>query len=154
MINLGMVHLEQGRPALAESLFTVALRRHPRDRALIAQARYNLGTIDLDGGAWESAAGNLGASFQIDSSSARIYNNYGLALVRVGRAPDALDLLRRGITRFPSAAPLHKNAGLALIELGRAGDALPYLDRALALDSTLVEARRLREVAKHSGHAP
>jgi tetratricopeptide (TPR) repeat protein len=148
MINLGMVHSSQGRAPQAESLFAAALRRHPRDRTVAAQARYALGSIDLDSGAFESAAENLAASFGLDSSTARVHNNYALALVRVGRADEALALLRRGIARFPTAAPLHKNAGLALIELGRPAEALPYLDRALSLDSTLVEARRLRETAE------
>ena len=147
MNNLGMVFEHQGMVPQAESILTVVLRRFPSDRALRAQALYNLGTIDLDTGAWESAVKNLGASFELDSSTARAYNNFGLALVRQGRAEEALAVLVRGIARFPVAAPLHKNAGLVLIELGRPRDALPHLDRALAIDSLYAEARDLREQA-------
>ncbi len=148
-INLGIVFQHQQQPAQAESLFAAVLRRHPRDPQLVAQARYNLGGIDLDAGAWESAARNLAMSFALDSSSARVYNNFGLSLVRNGRAAEALLLLRRGIERFPGAAPLYKNAGLAAIELSRYQESLPLLHRALDLDSTLAEARTLQAVAQN-----
>jgi tetratricopeptide (TPR) repeat protein/tRNA A-37 threonylcarbamoyl transferase component Bud32 len=145
--NLGTVYEAEGRIAQAESVYTIVLRRYPRDRQVRAQALFNLGSIDLDTGALESAVQNLAASFAEDSSTARSYNNYGLALGRQGRADEALAILSRGIKRFPVTAPLHKNMGYVLISLGRPREALPYLDRALAIDSTLAEARALRQQA-------
>ena len=142
-LNLALGYQAQGQVARAESLLRVVLRRHARDVRLVAQARYNLGSIDLDTGAWESAVENLRLSFQADSSAARIYNNYGLALVRAGQPQEGLPLLLRGVARFPGVAPLHKNSGLALMELGRGGEARFHLVRALELDSTLTEARAL-----------
>ena len=145
ILNLGTTYRLGGKAPQAESLFTSVLRRFPRDTQLVALAHYNLGGIDLDAQTWESAAENLAASFRFDSSSARIYNDYGYALVKVGRAGDALRVLERGIARFPSVAFLHKNAGLAALELSEPADAARHLDRALALDPSLDEARQLRE---------
>jgi tetratricopeptide (TPR) repeat protein len=144
MINLGIILQEQGQVQQAESLFTSVVRRFGHDPRLMAQARYNLGGIDLDARAYESAAANLEQSFALDSSTARVYNNYGLSLVRVGRAGEGLGVLQRGIRRFPTVAPLHKNAGLAALDLGRYEEALAHLDRALELDPSLTEAQTLR----------
>jgi tetratricopeptide (TPR) repeat protein len=48
-----------------------------------------------------------------------LYNNLGVLLNRRGRHAEALDVLQRGITRFPAYEPLYTNALRATRELGR-----------------------------------
>ncbi len=144
MMNLGNVLDRQGRRAQAESLYLAVIRNHAKDARLVAQVHYNLGDMDLAAEAWESAVENLQASFRLDSTSARAYNNYGLALVKVGRADEATRLLERALRRFPTEAMLAKNAGLAAYALGENERALRHLDRALDRDPRIVSARGLR----------
>src|SRR5439155_22931073 len=66
-------------------------------------------------------------------SSREALNGLGLALVRAGRVPEGLGVLRRGLTRFPAEAALHKNAALASWMLGDAAGALRDAARALAV---------------------
>jgi len=144
LLNLGSVLHRQGHRLQAESLYNVVVRRERNDPRLLAQAYYNLGSMDMDAGAWESAVGYLERSFRLDSSSALAYNNYGLALVRAGRAGDALALLQRALRRFPTIGMLHKNAALAAFTLGEDEPARGHLDRALELDPGIVSAWGLR----------
>jgi Tfp pilus assembly protein PilF/tRNA A-37 threonylcarbamoyl transferase component Bud32 len=144
LMNLGSVLLRDGHAVQAESLFNVVLRTQRGDPRLLAQAYYNLGTMDLDVAAWPSAVENLERSFQLDSTSALAYNNYGLALVKAGRPGEALELLERALRRFPTEAMLYKNAGLAAFTLGNDPQARVRLDRALELDPGNVSARGLR----------
>jgi tetratricopeptide (TPR) repeat protein/tRNA A-37 threonylcarbamoyl transferase component Bud32 len=144
MMNLGTALHQQGHAAQAESLFLVVLRTQRGDPRLLAQAYYNLGGLDIDTGAWQSAVENLRKSFALDSTSALAYNNFGFALVKDGRAGDAADLLDRALRRFPTEAMLYKNAGLAAFTLGNDPQARTHLDRALDLDPGNVSARGLR----------
>ena len=144
MIGLGDVLRRRGEGARAESLFLAVLRLPASAPGVLAKARSHLGLMDLDAGNWESAAENLGVSFRLDSTLAVAYNNYGLALLRVGRAAEALPLLTRALGRFPNEAALAKNAGLAAHAVGTDDIALALLSRALILDPGLKAARGAR----------
>jgi Tfp pilus assembly protein PilF len=94
-----------------------------------------------------SAIDKLHRAFTLDSSSADAYNDLGWALVQNGQSRDALQLLERGIARFPGEARLAKNAGLAALDLGDTRTAIVHLDAALRLDPSLTEATELRQRA-------
>lgn len=64
---------------------------------------------------------------------ARIWNNLGNALERLGRHKDALEALDKGIAHNPEDAFPRYNRGIALIRLGRHREALESFERCLAL---------------------
>lgn len=64
---------------------------------------------------------------------ARIWNNLGNALERLGRHKDALHALDRGIANNPEDPFPRYNRGIALIRLGRHQEALESFERCLAL---------------------
>ena len=142
-INLGQVYQTRGWPDSAEAQYETVLRRSPEDSAYCAQAEYQLGTLEMEHQAWDGAIRHFEASAAYDSASAATLGNWGLALIRAGRAADARALLARALARFPTVPELYQNAGLAAFELGDSA-ARPALDRALALEPTLVVARGLR----------
>ncbi len=148
--SLGILAVQDGRYATADSLFQAMLRHHPRDPAVRAGAYFNLADSYSKRGMYGEAVANQRQSFAVDSSSAESYNNLGWALIQNRQVGDAWVLLERGIARFPGEAFLYKNAGLALLQLGDPRGALARLDRALALDSTMAEAAALRERALRS----
>jgi Tfp pilus assembly protein PilF len=151
---LGLIAVQEGRYASADSLFHAMLRHHPRDAAARVGAYFNLADSYSRRGMYGEAVASHRQSFAIDSSSAESYNNLGWALIQNRQVGDALALLERGIARFPGEAFLYKNAGLARLQLGDAGGALERLDRAVALDSTLTEAVELRERARRETSTP
>lgn len=147
LTSLGLLAVQEGRYATADSLFHAMLRHHPRDPAVRTGAYFNLAASYSKRGMHGDAVVSQRRSFAIDSSSAESYNNLGWALIQNRQLGDALVLLERGIARFPGEAFLYKNAGLALLQLGDPGRALAQLDRAVALDPALDEAAALRERA-------
>ena len=144
IVNLGSVYLLRGQSDSAAAYFSNAIATQRNDRQILADAYYNLGSIDLQGESWESAVANLKHSFELDSTNARVYNNSGFALVMAGRATEALALLERGLGRFPNVPTLHKNAGLAAFQSHRDDDAERHLDRAIEADPKLTTAWGLR----------
>jgi tetratricopeptide (TPR) repeat protein len=113
-----------------------------------AEIHYNLGDLDIAARAWQSAVAELERSVRADSTNPAYPNNLGFALIKSGRAGDALALLESSVRRFPSYPYLWKNAGMAALELRQDSVAVAYLDRALDLDHGLVEAHGLRAEAR------
>jgi Tfp pilus assembly protein PilF len=74
----------------------------------------------------------------------RAYNDLGFALVKAGRAGEALALLGRGAARFPAVAAVRKNAALAALASGDAMRARSEADAALALQPRYAEALAVR----------
>ena len=116
-------------------------------------AHYNLGDVNLRSGSVEPAIEHFRASLALDSSAARSYNNYALALIQGHRAPEALALLGRGLARFPSAEPLLKNAALASLELQDTTAARRYLEQAIAANPKYAAALGLRAPAGARGRS-
>ncbi|MGE0432682.1 MAG: peptidoglycan DD-metalloendopeptidase family protein [Planctomycetota bacterium] len=63
-----------------------------------------------------------------------ILNNQGTALLAVGEADRALQVLYRGLDRYPDNGYLHLNAARALDVLDNAGAAIPHYQAWLACD--------------------
>lgn len=62
-----------------------------------------------------------------------LWRNLGAALVRSGRAGEALAVLERASARYPADADLLNNLGVVLLEVGRTADAEAAARRALAI---------------------
>jgi Tfp pilus assembly protein PilF len=149
--NLGLILLNEGNVASAESLLTLALK-HTRNPEARAGVLLNLGEINLRDGAYPEAIGRYREALASDSSYAHYYNNLAWALIQNRQPADAAAVLERGLQRFPSEPFLLKNAGLAAFELGDDANARRHLDRAIALDDSLTEAYTLRaQVRERNG---
>jgi tetratricopeptide (TPR) repeat protein len=64
----------------------------------------------------------------------RAQNNLGMALLEVGRTPEALARFRKAVTLRPGYFEAHGNTALALERLGQFPEALVYMRRAVELN--------------------
>jgi tetratricopeptide (TPR) repeat protein len=137
-----------------------------------AVAHNNLGAMDGDAGAYDSAIAHLRESVRIRPDLGRAWLNLGVDLAKTGRVPEALEaLLRARETLRPRTDALVELGNLYLNRLDRPEDAaaafreavaevesldpsrfspLPYLGLGVALLRTgdTEEARRLLEFAE------
>jgi tetratricopeptide (TPR) repeat protein len=119
-----------------------------QDERVRYMAIYGLGDINLQSGSPEQAVRRFRECLAIDSTGKEAINGLGLALVRAGRSREGLELLRRGLERFPSEPALYKNAALASWKLQDASSALRYSTQALQLEPGYGEALGLRSRAR------
>jgi tetratricopeptide (TPR) repeat protein len=146
--NLGMIRLHDRDYTAADSLFGAALRWSGDDPKFRAATLHNLAECDIARRVYDRAVRRLDEAFSIDSSTADAYNNLGWAMIQNGQSGDALDVLERGMRRFPSEKYLYKNAGLAARDMGNLKQALRFLDEALRRDPGFKEAADLRDAVK------
>jgi Tfp pilus assembly protein PilF len=147
-LDLAQVHSLRGDDARAVGLLRDLLARKDTEPLVRAGAYGMLGGLDLNAQAWDGAIDNLQKSFEIDSSTARAYNDLAYALIRAGRQTEAVDLLTRALPRFPGQPALHKNLALAELTTGDARSAVHEADQALAIQPTYAAAMGVRARAK------
>ncbi len=87
--------------------------------------------------------------------SAARYDQRGLALLREGKAAEAVALLQQAVALEPKNAIYHNNLACALDSQGKKPQALPEFAEAVRLDAKYAEARHnlanvLRHVGRHS----
>lgn len=102
----------------------------------LALAHFNLGITYLDAGAFEAAAESLGAALAHRPGHAGTLQSLMLALVRLGRADDALPWLehfRALAAARPDSARAQTDHALALTKFDRMAEAAEALRRAAAL---------------------
>lgn len=78
---------------------------------------------------------------QRDPASLDAWMNLGGALVRLGRAQEAAEALRRGIELGALDPRVHRDAAMGFVALGAWAEAEAAYQRALSLDETLLGAR-------------
>ncbi len=132
-LNLAIVAGREGAPDRAAALYGEVLREHPRRGDLLAVAHFGLGELDLGSGAWPSAIAHLSEASRLDSARAEYPNNLAFALVRAGRADEALAVLRPARARFPAEPALLKNTALAWLAMGAPDSALAAADLAVRM---------------------
>jgi tetratricopeptide (TPR) repeat protein len=69
------------------------------------------------------------------------HNNLGLALVRLGKVPDAISHYEQAIRINPDYAEAHYNFGIALLQTGKAQEAIGEYERALRIKPDSVGAQ-------------
>ena len=143
--NLGLIALSEQRYTTAESLFNAILKHHGKDRTVRAAALHNLAECDIARKAFDRAVTRLQESLALDDTYPGAYTNLAWALLQNRQAGDALELIKRGIGKFPGESFLYKNAGVAARELGNLKGAVDYFTTAVRLDSTFKEAADLRD---------
>jgi tetratricopeptide (TPR) repeat protein len=128
--NLGLLHLEQGRPREAVDACIRALAITPRLRGAtrtLADAYSQLGRPDLAVEYYERALG-------FSPGDPQVLAGLGQALVAVGRATEGLRHLRTAVDQRPASAPIRSALGLTLAQMGDTTAATEELQRAVTLD--------------------
>jgi LPS sulfotransferase NodH/Flp pilus assembly protein TadD len=154
MINEEQAAAAQISPAQA---FELAVRFHKRRQLREAEAQYlallrvdpehvdcthNLGLLRLEQGKPEEAAVLLARAVAKEPASARLLNNYGVAIDALKRHDEAVVHFTRALVLQPNYAECHNNLGNSLQMLGRFDEALQNYQKALALKPDYVDAHR------------
>ena len=105
-------------------------------------------------GKLEAARDAYVAALRSDQAAAEVYLNAGLVAYRLGRAEEALALVRRGASRFPESADLHYRLGRLLSDRGIATEAEAAYLTVLRLAPNRQDARiQLARLLESSGRA-
>jgi tetratricopeptide (TPR) repeat protein len=99
-----------------------------------------LGEALFGAGALEDARQAYQAALKAGESSAETYLNLAGVDHRLGRSVESLEVLQKGVGRFPGSPSLHYRAGRVLEELGRRAEAEKEYRRTLELDGTRKDA--------------
>jgi tetratricopeptide (TPR) repeat protein len=118
-----------------------------------ADALHNLGTICLQGGQNEQAAGLLREALRIKPEFAEARNSLGSVLMGLGRLEEAEACYREAVRLKPEGAARHNKLGNVLRALGRRDEAEACCREALRLDPKFADAHNslgivLRDVGR------
>jgi Flp pilus assembly protein TadD len=92
-------------------------------------------------GRWKEAEASYQRAVRLAASGEDARIDYGMALVRQGKAEEALPLLRAAARHGSQTARAHAELGRALLQLDRLPEARTALESAVALDGTNATAR-------------
>lgn len=126
-LNLGIVHLQAGRPERAVGLVEQAAELDPSFPGVQA----TLGTALFNAEHFERAAGPLSAAFELEPSNTALARMTAMAHLHAGSPARAVELLRDDPERATHPS-LQYAYGLALVRAGRAAEAQALFDRLLA----------------------
>ena len=110
LLEEGMVHHRDGRPAAAERCYREALRIDPEH----GEALHLLGLLAGQGGHLQAAVELLRHAVQRTPGNAGLHNNLGEMLRQLGRLREAIDAYRRAIMLDPALSAAYANAADAL----------------------------------------
>jgi Flp pilus assembly protein TadD len=83
----------------------------------------------------EAALDEVRRASELAPKDAEIRNNLGLALVRLGRIPEAIDQFHEAVRLDPNnAVSAHANLGWALLVSGKPRESIPEFEAALQLN--------------------
>lgn len=148
-VNLGNLRARQHRQADSRAAFEAAIAIDPADAA----AYVNLADVDRAFGDEAGCRDVLARGLKALPDSAALRHARGLALVRDGRAAEALADLEAAARLDAGAARYAYVYGVALHSLGRSADAVSVLERAESAHPYDVEIlQALVEMLATSGH--
>jgi len=98
-----------------------------------ARAHNNLGSVLMEAGRIEEAAGHFQESIRLDPDWSSAHSNLCNALRRLGRAQQAVAPGEEALRLKPDSADAHVNLAAALAELGRPAEAVVHYEEALRL---------------------
>lgn len=133
--NLGIVLNKNGRYAEAIRHYQAALELYPD----YAKPRLNLGVALCNTGQWEEAVSHFQAGLLLITSPdnkryAGIYNNLGVALMKLGQLDQSDALFRKVLTMDPDNISATYNLGGLLMVKGDFKEAASMFYRVLCLD--------------------
>jgi tetratricopeptide (TPR) repeat protein len=110
-----------------------------------AEMQYNLGNALAREGNWADAIGCYQAALSTErdfAKAAKIRNNLGAALERLGKSDEALEEFSQAVQINGNYPEAHCNLGRMLAQLGRRDEAISHLKEALRLKPGYEEARK------------
>lgn len=125
----GEALLRVGKLKEAEALFQTMLKSNDRP-----EADFGLGQVSAGSGDWNTAATHFYDAARLAPTNARYLNNYGYALLEVGRAKDAYDVLSRAYELTPGDNRTRNNYVLAAERSGHDVAVTKALQTASAAD--------------------
>ncbi|HEX7895518.1 MAG TPA: tetratricopeptide repeat protein [Terriglobales bacterium] len=105
--------------------------------------------FDAASAAWKKA-------LEMAPDDARAHNNYGVALMEMGRVDEAVPEFRRALELNRDSSQTHNNLGSALAEKGEVEEALPLFQKAVELnpDNGSAQVNLGNALALHSQRLP
>lgn len=94
----------------------------------------------VEAGYWRNSLTLFGRALEIYPANAANLNNYGLALVRAGRVPEAIGFFEESIRNEPRNASAHTNLGVELAGQERWEEAMEHYRAALRIDPRYMRA--------------
>lgn len=119
---------QANRIAEAGGLYEQVLNENPRDFVALS----GLGYVRIHEARWEEAARLLVAAAAVEPRDFNVWYHLSSALYRMGRPPDSLNALERGLGLDPGHVEGLTNRAALLLELGRPNEALVTSETALA----------------------
>ncbi len=153
-LELGMVYAEIGETKKAGAEFDKAVELDPKMQKDVEANRRHYWVEHFNAGIrlsneeknFEEAAKEFEKAIDLDPQDARAYTNLAFCLRKIGRQDEALDLFEKAASLNPTDPTARKNLAASYVDLGRGeakdgnfGAALKLFEKALELDSTLVE---------------
>jgi tetratricopeptide (TPR) repeat protein len=144
--NLGIISLRSDQPDQAIEYYKKAVAMKPSS----AEMRYNLGNAFARKESWKDAIACYTAALSLEYppvEGARVENNLGVALQRLGKFDEALEHFSHALQLNANYAEAHCNLGRMLAQQGRRDEAVAHLKQALQLRPGYEQAReQLREL--------
>jgi tetratricopeptide (TPR) repeat protein/5-methylcytosine-specific restriction endonuclease McrA len=141
LVNLGLALAARGDLTGAVTAYRQSLQADPAQPLTAV----NLGVALEQGNDAAGARAAYERAIAIDPTSALAYLNLGTSLLREDRAADAGPWLERALARDPGLATGHFQLALVRLKAGDLHAAQASVRRALALDTTNADARKLAE---------
>jgi len=127
LVDYGLVFVELGIPQKAKILFSLALKRDP----LFIEARFQLGNLFKSFSQLERAIEEYNAALALNPNSARILNNRGGALHRLGDHAAAQSDFSQAIAADSTLEPAYLNLGRLLDTQGDFTGAIKIYEQAI-----------------------
>jgi len=127
--NLGMLYLNQGRPADAIPLFQKTLQLNPKE--MIAYS--NLGAALVRIGRIDAAMQTYHRALEMDPDDPLAYNSLGAAWATQMRYDKAIPYYQKALAIEPDLTAAHINLGEGLARLGRSGEAIEHHKKSIEL---------------------
>ena len=101
-----------------------------------AESFFRLGLKNLTGGDLKTAVKDFRLAIRVNPNQASFYNNWGVALARLGKLSDAVYAYQEAIQLNPNLAQAHNNLGTALGQGGNFAQAIKHYRQAVAIQSS------------------
>jgi predicted O-linked N-acetylglucosamine transferase (SPINDLY family) len=134
-----------GNFAEAQAGYKKVLKRRPHH----FNAWHMLGVCELNSRDYEAAVRALKRALLLDSQSAAVHSDLGIALKAQQKYADALACFDKAIALKPDFADASYNRGNLLIELGRFAEAFAGFERTIAINPQHLHAWKSRGNALH-----
>lgn len=124
----GLVKLELGKAAAAQSLLARALKLQPTSAPVLANLGRTLAALNRD----DEALATIDRALALAPDSFDAINHRGNVLLKLGHAAEAAAAFERVLALEPRFLGARANLGNALAQLGRFGEALAHYDALIA----------------------